>query len=636
MKRVFSAIMVAAMFFCVLPVQAFSLCAKGAKQFPVVIVPGYGSSQMYYTAEDGTIEHVWGVVMDDLMFEILKRIAGVGKGLGSLAFGNPEPIARTVGEGFIDLYGKLACNSDGSSMYNLSLYYTTPEETNSAFLMEKHPDGNFRHEIEIMDDVALHVGYDNIFNFNCDFRMGAVSCANALDEYIEAVLDYTGAEKVNIVAISHGGQVSATYLTLFGHKKQVNNAVLNVPAIGGAGLALDVLRGDFDFDEKTLIHFVEYGFISETDYNWLVQAEQLGFLDQVLNEFQPYVLSVLGNWGSIWDFIETQHYEEMKSLRLDADENAGLIAVSDDFHYSVMPLFSTSLQKCNDDYDMRVSIIAGTDIPIVSGLRENSDGIITTKASTGATVPEFGKRFSNGYTAINSDNLYVSPSMTIDASTAYLPDTTWFIEGLFHGMEYKDEFSASLLLKLLLTNEIEDVYSSTEYPRFHATTSAARAVFAMFDESLEGYLSSDDTGLVITNLSKQYPMKIVSINCKDIWIGFNVSEIQEIGPGESIIIPFVGKVPNVSKTCCSVTITYKLHGSPTSTNERKFYYTINNGEPPEYDINTPYVDIHDLNTGNISDDTHQIIQDLGLLKLMPMLFNTFEYIMKLLGIMMLT
>ncbi|HZJ75703.1 MAG TPA: hypothetical protein VFD25_03855 [Clostridia bacterium] len=636
MKRLFSAIMVVAMLFCVLPVQVFSLNAKGADQFPVVIVPGYSSSQMYYTAEDGTTEHVWGVVMDDLMFEILKRIAGVGRGFGSLAFGNPEPIARTVGEGFLSLYGKLACNNDGSSMYNLSLYYTTPEETNSAYLMEKHPDGNFRHEIEIMDDVALYVGYDNIFNFNCDFRMGAVSCATALDEYIEAVLAYTGAEKVNIVAISHGGQVSATYLTLFGHKKQVNNSVLNVPAIGGAGLAYDVIKGDFDFDEKTLIHFVEYGFISETDYNWLVQAEQLGFLDQVLNEFQPYALKVLGNWGSMWDFIETEHYEEMKSLRLDADDNAGLINKSDYFHYSVMPLFDTSLQKCNDEYDMLVSIIAGTDIPIVTGLRENSDGIITTKAATGATVAEYGKRFSDGYTAINGNNMYVSPSMTIDASSAYLPDTTWFIEGLFHGMEYKDEFSASLLLKLLLTDEIKDVYSSTEYPRFHATTSAARAVFAAFDESLEGYLSSDDTALVITNLSKQYPMKIVSINCKGVRIGFNLSEIGELQPGESIIVPFVGSVPSVSKTCCSVAITYKLDGSPTSINERKFNYTINNGEPPEYDINEPYIDISDLNTGNLSDDTYQTIQDLGLQKLLSMLFNTFEYAMKLLGIMMFT
>ncbi|HZK21410.1 MAG TPA: hypothetical protein VFC76_03940 [Oscillospiraceae bacterium] len=632
MKRIFSAIMVVAILFCVFPVQVFSFDAEDVSNLPVVIVPGYGTSQMYYTAQDGSVEHVWGVVMEDLIYELLSKIADVGRGLGSLAFGNPEPIARVLGEGFVNLYGKLACSSDGSSMYDISLYYTTPEETNSAYLMEKHPDGSFRHEIDIMEDVALYVGNENIFNFNCDFRMGAVSCATALDEYIEAVLAYTGAEKVNIVAISHGGQVTATYLTLFGDKKQVNNAVLNVPAIGGAGLALDILKGDFDFDEITLVEFLEYGFISETDYVWLVQAEQLGFLDEVLNEFLPYAKAVLGNWGSIWDFIEIEHYEEMKELCLDYDENAKLIEESDFFHYSIMPQFNTSLQKCNDEYDMLVSIIAGTDINIVTGLKENSDGIITTKASTGATVSEYGKRFSDGYIAINGDNRYVSPSMTIDASTAFLPDTTWFIEGLFHGMEYKDEFSASLLLKLLLTNEIKDVYSNSEFPRFHATTNAARAVFAKFNQSLEGYLSADDTSLVITNLSKKYPMKLISINCKGAWIGFDLGEIGELQPGESITIPFVGEVPKVGGTCCSVTITYKLNGSPTAINERKFSYTINNGDFPEYDINTPYVDISDLNTGHIPDDTHQIIQDLGLIKLFSMIFNMLEYSVKLFGI----
>ena len=32
--------------------------------YPVVIVPGYSSSQLFYTAEDGTKEHVWGINFD--------------------------------------------------------------------------------------------------------------------------------------------------------------------------------------------------------------------------------------------------------------------------------------------------------------------------------------------------------------------------------------------------------------------------------------------------------------------------------------------------------------------------------------------------------------------------------------------
>lgn len=628
MKRLFSVVMTAAMLFCAISPQVFALEAERISEYPVVIVPGYSASQMYYTAEDGTTEHVWGVVMDDIITELLVRIADVGIGLGSLVAGNPEYIAKTVGEGFIKLYGKLACNDDGSSMYNLSLYYSCAEETNSAVLMEKYQDGSFRHETEIMGEVAQYVGNENIFNFNCDFRMSAVDCAAALDAYIEDVLSYTGREKVNIIAVSHGGQVTASYLSIFGHKKQVNNAVLNVPAIGGAGLAYDILKGDFDFDEKTLLCFVEYGLISETDYNWLVQAENLGFLDGVLNELQPYVMEVIGNWESIWDFIPVQYYEKMKELHLDTVSNAALIDSGDYFHYTVLPTFNTCLQKCNDEYEMNVSIIAGTDIAIVTGLKENSDGIITTSSSTGATVAPFGKRFADGYTAINGDNRYVSPAMTVDASTAYLPDTTWFVEGLYHGMEYKDDYSASLLINLLIADDRKDVYSSADYPRFHATTNASLSVFAAFDSSVEGYVDSSDTSLVIKNLSKEYSVKIIAVNCEGMDIYFKLNNIGELPAGESVAIPFTGTVPAISKTCCAVTVTYMLSGTPSLINERKIYFTINNGDAPDYDISAPYSDVNEMNTGNIPDEAYVAIHDLGLIKTVSILMNILTYIVK--------
>ncbi|MGI6745570.1 MAG: esterase/lipase family protein [Acutalibacteraceae bacterium] len=628
MKRFLSAAVAFVILFCTISGEAFALVPEDVTELPVVIVPGYSASQMYYTAEDGSSEHVWGVVMSDIVTELLSRIADVGRGLRDLVWGNPESIAKTVGEGFIKLYGKLACNDDGSSMYNLSLYYSSAEETNSAVLMEKHPDGNFRHEIEIMSEVAQYVGNDMIFNFNCDFRMSAVDCAIALDTYIEDVLSYTGAQKVNIIAISHGGQVTATYLSLYGYKKQVNNAVLNVPAIGGAGLAYDVLKGDFDFDEKTLLQFVEYGLINETDYNWLVEAERLGFLDAVLNELQPYVLEILGNWESIWDFIPLQYYEEMKAQHLDPVENAALIASSDFFHYSVMPMFNTSLQSCNEEYDMHVSIIAGTDIPIVTGLKENSDGIITTASSTGALVAPYSKRFSDGYTAINCDNSYVSPAMTVDASTAYLPETTWFVEGLFHGMEFKDSYSASLLLILLLTDEIQDVYSNADFPRFHATTNAALSVFAQFNNSVEGYVSSGDTSLIITNLSKEYSMKVIAVTCNGMDIVFNLSGIKDLSVGESVCVPFSGNVPAVSKSYCNITITYILSGTPTFLNERKLNFTIDNGEAPCYELGEPYTDLNESYIGYIPDDLNVAFQDLGILRSMSILLNVITYLIK--------
>lgn len=95
---------------------------------------------------------------------------------------------------------------------------------------------------------------------------------------------------MNIFAVSHGGQVTATYLNLFGFKNDVDNAVMTIPAIGGAALAYDLASCNAALDEECLLRFIEHGMRWEEDYDWLVKAQQLGFLDKVINALIPYVL----------------------------------------------------------------------------------------------------------------------------------------------------------------------------------------------------------------------------------------------------------------------------------------------------------------------------------------------------------
>ncbi len=64
---------------------------------------------------------------------------------------------------------------------------------------------------------------------------------------------------------------------------------------------------------------------------------------------------------------------------------------------------------------MNISIIAGTGNNSVTGMQVNSDGIIPTYCSTGATCAPIGWRFADGYTQVNDcDGKYkVSPDMTV-------------------------------------------------------------------------------------------------------------------------------------------------------------------------------------------------------------------------------
>ena len=96
-----------------------------------------------------------------------------------------------------------------------------------------------------------------------------------------------GAEKVNLYCVSHGGQVGATFLNLYGEKKadKLNNVLLTVPAIGGASIAYGFFTGDIKFDEENLLYFIENGMMFENDYHWLLANENLDFIDDILHYF---------------------------------------------------------------------------------------------------------------------------------------------------------------------------------------------------------------------------------------------------------------------------------------------------------------------------------------------------------------
>ena len=585
-------------------------------EYPLIIVPGYSSSSLYDPVNDDV---VWGLDMDEVTDRVLNRIIDLGIGLGALTVGNAEIIAKTVGEEINGIFEKMRCNPDGTSVYPIERTLSTAEELNNANLMITHPNGDHRQEQEMAEEFAEYIGHENIYNFTCDFRMGSEVCAGMLDEFIQDVKKYSGKEKVNLLAVSHGGQVSATYLTLYGWKNDVDNAVLTVPAIGGAGIAYDAVVRDFDFDEECLVRFVEHGTRTEEDINWLFKAQQFGFLDNVLNELLTVVFPSIGYWGSIWDFIPTDKYEYAKSIALDAEESALLIEKSDRFHYEILPKVGEKLTECIEN-GINISIISGTGNKIVSGLNEDSDGIITTAASTGATCAPYGSRFADGYVQKNpcGGKNKISPAMNIDASTAYLPDNTWFVNGLFHGMTYWDNYTRSLMMTTLFTDRLTDVYSSPEYPQFRDTSNPSSSVYAEFKGCQAGILADTDT-LVVTNCSWQNSVTLSAITCDGADIQFRISPFVKLEAGESIEIPVIGDIPKVSAKSVSLTICFTT-STVTPLGYRTQYFMLDNGEPVEGSN-----EIISTNKILFNEKIDSFLQKLGLKELVAMFVMIIDY-----------
>lgn len=579
-------------------VQTIASAKEKDEFYPIIIVPGYSASALYVEQADGSQEQVWGLNMELIIKRVLARSFDLALGIKDLTKGDAKRIGDTVGEEFVKMFEGLRCNPDGTSTYTVKTYYNTAEECqNSNLIANGHPEYPFEPEIMAMFGETIGEDWnDYIYNFNCDFRMSVTDCAAKLNEFIDDVLEYSGAEKVNLYCVSHGGQVGSTFLNLYGKEKadKINNVILTIPAIGGAGIAYDFFSADFDFGEENLMRFIEDGMMFEADLlHWLTAEENWDFLDWLLSALLPYFNEIMGYWGSMWDFIPAEKYEAMKAKHLDSVKSAALIKKSDYFHNEVYPDMWTKLQDCIDN-GINTYIVAGYGTNDIAGANMNGDAIIPTASSTGAKVAEWGKRFNDGYTTVNtkckdSTHHHLSPDMEVDSSAGYLPEQTWYVKGLYHGMTIKSDYTSELVTKLMFTNELISVHDYAEFPQFHAHTNRCQTVSAYFDNSAEGYVSSKDGKLIIENCSKKFNLRLVSISCDGMDLDFEKVFMKKVGVGEKIEIDFTGSVPETSNTLAHVTVNCIEVGSATPFQTRTLDFTVLNGEKPVFDAANPLV-----------------------------------------------
>ena len=631
MKKIISMLLCVLMLASVLAPAAKAAEAKTV--YPTIMVAGYSSCDLYIGDRK-----VWGLDTDNIIQYVLQNIAKFGRGLGELAFQRPEYFSDLLGQAMVDIVGDMACYPDGSSVYPVTTFSQDPEFTQYSYLYREY-GGEHTHERDIMSIVARAYGSngrEQIFAYQQDFRMSMVECAATLDKYIDDVLAFTGAEKVNLFAVSHGGQTIAAYLYMYGREKNViNNIVLDVPAIGGAALAYDLMSETVVFDEETLLYFIENGQMMEEDINWLVKANQFGILDDVCNILMhKYVKQIIGYWGSIWDFIPADYYDELKDEMLDPVLNAELIEKSDYFHHVIYPGLTETFDACLDE-GMNIYICAGCGMPSVTGLQEQSDAIIRVKDSTGSECAPYGSRFNDGYiqkglVCSDKSHVHLSPDMAIDASTGFLPDQTWYINGMFHGMSWKDQYSIDLCVMLLFAEERVDVHTYSDYPQFKYSSNVNYSATAVLDHSPQGYWTGDDTALNVTNLSQKYKMQLISITVDGADATFDIKKTIYLEPQESVTIPMGGTIPEISLTTTDITINYSLIGSATPLGSRTLVFTLMNGEAVPYDIASPYAPayqqtVFDNSTPGFMRD---ILKRLGFLELLKMLFNSMVTVLR--------
>ncbi len=593
---------------------------------PTVLVTGFLCSKLYINYGTENEESIWSDILAEVPSQIFGNIKKVASSLFKLVKGENEEFGKAAAEGALELLENIKCNPDGTSANNISHYPNNPAVSNLEYMFE-HSE-KYIYEKKFCEYLSTVTDPSAVFPFNYDSRIDAVILAQELDKYIDLIRSYTGASKVNVFALSYGGLITATYLSMYGEKNAVDRLVMAVPALGGTDIPEKILRGTVDFADEDLISFVETILGNESNYARIFEKDRVEWLDEFAQGFCKNLGAFVANWGSVWSLCASDVYDELKSDFLDENLNAKIIANADYIHYTVRPGLIKIFEEAKSR-GTQISLICGTGSDLVTGGKHNGDVILPASCVSGAVCSEQGKRFPSDYRGVytvckNRTHNHISPSMEVDATSAYLPENTWFVEGLFHGQYNYEEYTRSLITKLLYTDEIKDVYSDADYPQFEYSNHINRGVHATFKDASAGFYSGEDE-LVITSLSEDCYIKILSVLSDGVELEFDVSQAEILKPGESVAIPVL-KSAESSACYGKITVSYFKIGSLTPLCVNEFYVTANGDCKKEGEAENLFSGFETRLSQRVPEKFYNLLLKFSLVRAAECIYNTYIYI----------
>ncbi|MBR4728465.1 MAG: hypothetical protein IK080_11315, partial [Clostridia bacterium] len=552
-----------------------SCCVTGGAvkdDAPIIIVPGFIEPVLGIHIDERGEEQLWPFAVSTLVGKILSDFPVLAARLAGLAVGNFDRFGTRLGQDAWDILYKLTCNPDGSSDYGVESFPQDPAQTTVRYL-KNYKSGKYLPMAAFSKEIAAGYDADRTFVFCYNSQLDSLALATQLRAYIAAVKDYTGAEKVRLCSHSYGGQILAAYFFQYPDDCDAEKAVMIFPALAGTDAIKHILEADTDVPFDDIVFFLENLLKSPLSLEHLVSDK----LCSEISEFASYglaeVVEMWRYWGSMYALCSNEYYDALKEEFLDPVASAPIIEANDVIHYEMIPQLRSIFENCQAK-GIPVSIISGSGVQECLGGDDNTDVLLPTKYATGAQCAKYGAHFSDGYEAkgtVCSDpaHRHVSPAMDIDASTAFLPENTWFVESAFHGGYGVQDYTMSLIEKLLFTDEIKDVYSDPAFPQFGYSDNVNLGVWFSFDASQVGYLSSDDHAIEIKNLNKLAPIKVLSVSASGLDLDFDTAKSLLILPGQSVKISFTGEVPAVKAQRTEITVRY-MEGFSVNTMTRGF------------------------------------------------------------------
>ncbi len=516
MRKALSLCLCAAILLCTAPFVAARSSRQEAETdgYPVILLPGLLENKLIRDKGEKTEKTVW-FPFDRAVSVGLRNIVNIFR---YLAFNDKEGIRTLAPKIVYDVAEPLRMNPDGTSYYNISTVIRDAAESSYNALKKAHKLIDVTYGTTMLKDLAKIVGGDRAFVFQYDWRMSAIDVADDLHAFIRDVKRMTGSDKVNISGTSFGSEILLCYLDKYGWERDLHHVLMNSPAYGGSNIFLEMLSTDdpshINYEDVLKMLMCNYGV--EADVGYLLRILPEGEIDLIFQSvtdayIKPYLLPSVGLWGC----CATGDYETAKAMLLDPVKNAEMIEKAD-AQQAVMARAGEILRSA-ERCGTRVYAIMNEGCVLVTS-HGSGDVLVDGSSGTGGVCLPVGEHFDDAYVpertvCQNPAHNHVSYTGSLDLTNAYLPESTWVFYGQMHGQNYWDGRARELSMKILTTEDIQDVYSDPAFPQFSETGATVSDVSLTLSGSPESVLRPADGAVTaeLKNHSRFHTMRVKAI-----------------------------------------------------------------------------------------------------------------------------
>lgn len=372
---------------------------------------------------------------------------------------------------FSNLYGELKLDENGKPIVN----------SRSDWSWRVH--GNATRE-------CLSGSHNSIkYNYYYDWRLDPYVVADDLHDYIEYIIETTGAESVALSGRCLGACITAAYMDKY-DGEYVSDYILYASALNGATICSKAFCGELYVDPDGVERYIyDLDISTDENINELVKAfislyndtSGLDIACWSINNVYPKIymnilprlmIDTFGTFPGYWSMVSHEDYLKAKETVFygaDMEKYANFIDIIDNYHYNVQCKAKKNLKSYVKDGIEVANIVkyGYQTMPVTTDGDILSDDICdVASASIGATTTDIGDEFNYFYldqATLTGNDKFISPDYQIDASTCLFPERTWFIKNLEH-----KNFPNIIdnLFDEIINNDGYTIFSDEKYPQY--------------------------------------------------------------------------------------------------------------------------------------------------------------------------